>query len=168
MLERIWNGWRADYVVHGQGAQKKAEKSVFTQILKSGMSDEQCYIVHRGEKVFALMNAFPYTSGHLLVVPYREVAELEDLTHDETSELWATVTTGVKVLKAVYKPEAMNVGINLGAAAGGSIAQHLHVHIVGRWGGDTNFMVATANTKILPEALDVSADRIRKAWIKNS
>ena len=168
MLDRIWNGWRADYVVHGQGAQKKAEKSVFTQILNSGMSDEQCYIVHRGEKVFALMNAFPYTSGHLLVVPYREVAELEDLTHDETSELWETVTTGVKVLKAVYKPEAMNVGINLGAAAGGSIAQHLHVHIVGRWGGDTNFMVATANTKILPEALDVSADRIRKAWIKNS
>jgi ATP adenylyltransferase len=166
VLERIWNGWRADYVVHGQGAQKKSDKSVFTQILDSGMSDEQCYIVHRGEKVFAIMNAFPYTSGHLLVVPYREVAELEDLSHDETSELWATVTTGVKVLKSVYKPEAMNVGINLGAAAGGSIAQHLHVHIVGRWGGDTNFMVTTANTKILPEALDVSADRIRKAWIK--
>jgi ATP adenylyltransferase len=166
VLERIWNGWRADYVVHGQGAQKKSDKSVFTQILDSGMSDEQCYIVHRGEKVFAIMNAFPYTSGHLLVVPYREVAELEDLSHDETSELWATVTTGVNVLKSVYKPEAMNVGINLGAAAGGSIAQHLHVHIVGRWGGDTNFMVATANTKILPEALDVSADRIRKAWIK--
>lgn len=164
MLERIWNGWRADYVVHGQGAQKKSDQSVFTQILNSDMSDEQCYIVHRGEKVFAIMNAFPYTSGHLLVVPYREVAELEDLTQDETSELWATVTDAVKVLKSVYKPEAMNVGINLGAAAGGSIAQHLHVHIVGRWGGDTNFMVATANTKILPEALDVSADRIRKAW----
>ena len=164
MLERIWNGWRADYVVHGQGAQKKSDQSVFTQILNSDMSDEQCYIVHRGEKVFAIMNAFPYTSGHLLAVPYREVAELEDLSQDETSELWATVTDAVKVLKSVYKPEAMNVGINLGAAAGGSIAQHLHVHIVGRWGGDTNFMVTTANTKILPEALDVSADRIRKAW----
>ena len=164
MLERIWNGWRADYVVHGQGAQKKSDQSVFTQILNSDMSDEQCYIVHRGEKVFAIMNAFPYTSGHLLVVPYREVAELEDLSQDETSELWATITDAVKVLKSVYKPEAMNVGINLGAAAGGSIAQHLHVHIVGRWGGDTNFMVTTANTKILPEALDVSADRIRKAW----
>ena len=129
------------------------------------MTDEQSYIVHRGKKVFALMNAFPYTSGHLLVVPHREVAELENLTSEETTELWATVTTGVKVLKSVYNPEAMNVGINLGAAAGGSIAQHLHVHIVGRWGGDTNFMVTTANTKILPEALDVSADRIRKAWI---
>jgi ATP adenylyltransferase len=138
---------------------------VFSQILESDMTDEQSYIVHRGKKVFALMNAFPYTSGHLLVVPHREVAELENLTSEETAELWATVTTGVKVLKSVYNPEAMNVGINLGAAAGGSIAQHLHVHIVGRWGGDTNFMVTTANTKILPEALDVSADRIRKAWI---
>ena len=165
MLERIWNGWRADYVVHGQGAQKVSEKSVFSQILESEMTDEQSYIVHRGKEVFALMNAFPYTSGHLLVVPYREVAELENLTSEETAELWATVTTGVKVLKSVYHPEAMNVGINLGAAAGGSIAQHLHVHIVGRWGGDTNFMVTTANTKILPEALDVSADRIRKAWV---
>lgn len=164
MLERIWNGWRADYVVHGQGAQKKSEQSIFTQILKSDLTDEQTYIVHRGQSVFALMNAFPYTSGHLLVVPYREVAELEDLTTNETAELWSTVTTAVKVLKSVYKPEAMNVGINLGAAAGGSIAQHLHVHILGRWGGDTNFMVATANTKILPEALDVSADRVRKAW----
>jgi ATP adenylyltransferase len=151
--------------VHGQGAQKQSEKSVFSQILESDMTDEQSYIVHRGKKVFALMNAFPYTSGHLLVVPHREVAELENLTIEETAELWATVTTGVKVLKSVYNPEAMNVGINLGAAAGGSIAQHLHVHIVGRWGGDTNFMVTTANTKILPEALDVSADRIRKAWI---
>jgi ATP adenylyltransferase len=151
--------------VHGQGAQKQSEKSVFSQILESDMTDEQSYIVHRGRKVFALMNAFPYTSGHLLVVPHREVAELENLTSEETAELWATVTTGVKVLKSVYNPEAMNVGINLGAAAGGSIAQHLHVHIVGRWGGDTNFMVTTANTKILPEALDVSADRIRKAWI---
>jgi ATP adenylyltransferase len=165
VLERIWNGWRADYVVHGQGAQKESKKSVFSQILESDMTDEQSYIVHRGKKVFALMNAFPYTSGHLLVVPHREVAELENLTSEETTELWATVTTGVKVLKSVYNPEAMNVGINLGAAAGGSIAQHLHVHIVGRWGGDTNFMVTTANTKILPEALDVSADRIRKAWI---
>ena len=151
--------------MHGQGAQKQSEKSVFSQILESEMTDEQSYIVHRGKEVFALMNAFPYTSGHLLVVPYREVAELENLTSEETAELWATVTTGVKVLKSVYHPEAMNVGINLGAAAGGSIAQHLHVHIVGRWGGDTNFMVTTANTKILPEALDVSADRIRKAWI---
>lgn len=164
MLEHLWNGWRADYVVHGQGAQVKSELSIFSQILKSDLTDEQSYIVHRGETVFALMNAFPYTSGHLLVVPYREVAELEDLTQIETAELWSAVTTAVKVIKSVYKPQGMNVGINLGEAAGGSIAQHLHVHVVGRWGGDTNFMVTTANTKILPEALDVSAARVRKSW----
>lgn len=164
MLEHLWNGWRADYVVHGQGAQVKSEVSIFSQILKSDLTDEQSYIVHRGKTVFALMNAFPYTSGHLLVVPYREVAELEDLTQIETAELWSAVTTAVKVIKSVYKPQGMNVGINLGEAAGGSIAQHLHVHVVGRWGGDTNFMVTTANTKILPEALDVSAARVRKSW----
>ena len=164
MLDRIWNGWRADYVVRGQGAQEPSTKSIFTQILESGLSDEQAYIVHRGETVFALMNAFPYTSGHLLIVPFREVAELEVLTPAEATELWATVTDGVRSIKAVYSPEALNVGINLGAAAGGSIAQHLHVHIVGRWTGDTNFMVTTANTKILPEALDVSAAKIRAAW----
>lgn len=164
MLERIWNGWRADYVVHGQGAQSPTAASIFTQILDGNLTDEQSYIVHRGKLVFAIMNAFPYTSGHLLVVPYREVAELELLTAQETTELWATVTDGVRAIKSVYKPEALNIGINIGAAAGGSIAQHLHVHIVGRWGGDTNFMVATANTKILPEALDISASRIRSAW----
>lgn len=164
MLDRIWNGWRADYVMHGQDTRSTSDASIFTQILKSGLTDEQSYIVHRGETVFVIMNAFPYTSGHLLVVPYREVADLEMLNADETSELWATVTDATKVLKSVYKPEALNVGLNLGAAAGGSIAQHLHVHIVARWSGDTNFMVVTANTKILPEALDVSASRIRSAW----
>jgi len=142
--------------------------SCTVRVCKGNQTDEQSYIVHRGAKIFALMNAFPYTTGHLLVVPYREVADLENLDPDETAELWSTVTTAVKVLKSVYKPEAMNVGINIGEAAGGSIAQHLHVHVLGRWGGDTNFMVSTANTKILPEALDVSADRIRKAWANQS
>ena len=139
-----------------------AHNSVVSSLVKfSSSATSRCGTTSRCPDVYG--NAF--TSGHLLVVPHREVAELENLTIEETTELWATVTTGVKVLKSVYNPEAMNVGINLGAAAGGSIAQHLHVHIVGRWGGDTNFMVTTANTKILPEALDVSADRIRKAWI---
>jgi len=164
MLERIWNGWRANYVMHGQDSKSTSAASIFTQILNSGISDEQSYIVYRGKTVFAIMNAFPYTSGHLLVVPYREVAELENLSADETTELWSTVTDAVRAMKSVYAPEALNIGLNLGAAAGGSISQHLHVHIVGRWGGDTNFMVTTANTKILPEALDVSASRIRAAW----
>jgi len=164
MLERIWNGWRANYVMHGQDSKSTSDASIFTQILNSDLSDEQSFIVFRGKTVFVIMNAFPYTSGHLLVVPYREVAELENLSVDETTELWATVTDAVTAMKSVYSPEALNIGLNLGAAAGGSISQHLHVHIVARWSGDTNFMVTTANTKILPEALDVSASRIRAAW----
>jgi len=164
MLERIWNGWRANYVMHGQDSKSTSDASIFTQILNSDLSDEQSFIVFRGKTVFVIMNAFPYTSGHLLVVPYREVAELENLSVDETTELWATVTDAVTAMKSVYSPEALNIGLNLGAAAGGSISQHLHVHIVARWSGDTNFMVTTANTKILPEALDVSASRIRSAW----
>ncbi len=162
-LERLWNGWRAQYV---QGNVKRSDtgKSVFTEILESDIQDEESHIVHRGVHSFVILNAFPYSPGHLLVLPYREVAELEQLTELEHNEIWSTVTFGIRVLKAEYRPQGINVGINMGASAGGSIAQHLHVHIVPRWGGDTNFMVAIANTKILPEALDVTAARVRAAW----
>lgn len=163
MLDRIWNGWRAEYVQrdsHGVAS----DKSVFTEILESGLPDEETFIVHRGRTCFVIMNAYPYSSGHVLVIPYREVPDLELLTEEETTEIWATVAKVVQTIKAEFKPQGMNVGINLGQAAGGSVAQHLHIHVVPRWGGDSNFMVAVATTKILPEALDVTADRIRKRW----
>jgi ATP adenylyltransferase len=139
MLDRLWNGWRAQYVQRDSHG-KHSDESVFTEILKSKLPDEETFIVHRGETCFVIMNAYPYSSGHVLVIPYREVPDLE------------------------YKPQGMNVGINLGHAAGGSVAQHLHIHIVPRWGGDSNFMVAVATAKILPEALDVTAQRIRNRW----
>lgn len=163
MLDRIWNGWRAQYVQRDSHG-KHSDESVFTEILKSNRSDEETFIVHRGETCFVIMNAFPYSSGHVLVIPYREVPDLELLTPQETGEIWATVTKAVQVLKAEYKPQGMNVGINLGHAAGGSVAQHLHIHVVPRWGGDSNFMVAVATEKILPEALDITAQRIRNRW----
>jgi ATP adenylyltransferase len=163
MLDRIWNGWRAEYVQrdsHGVAS----DKSVFTEILESGLHDDETFIVHRGRTCFVIMNAYPYSSGHVLVIPYREVPDLELLTEEETTEIWSTVAKVVQTIKAEFKPQGMNVGINLGHAAGGSVAQHLHIHVVPRWGGDSNFMVAVATTKILPEALDVTADRIRKRW----
>jgi ATP adenylyltransferase len=163
MLDRLWNGWRAQYVQRDSHG-KHSDESVFTEILKSNRPDEETFIVHRGETCFVIMNAFPYSSGHVLVIPYREVPDLELLTPQESSEIWATVTKAVQVLKAEYKPQGMNVGINLGHAAGGSVAQHLHIHIVPRWGGDSNFMVAVATAKILPEALDITAQRIRNRW----
>ncbi len=137
---------------------------MFTALLASGLSDEECYIVHRGRHVFALLNAFPYGTGHTLVMPYREIAELEDLTGEESAELWATVADAVRAVKAAYHPGGVNVGINLGRPAGGSISEHLHVHVVPRWVGDGNFITAIANARTLPEALGDTAAKVRAAW----
>ncbi|MFM8713273.1 MAG: HIT family protein, partial [Actinomycetota bacterium] len=106
----------------------------------------------------------PYASGHMLVLPYREVPNLEDLSTAESAELWSLVTQGVQALKAAYSPQGVNVGINLGPPAGGSISEHLHVHVVPRWVGDANFMTAIANTRTLPESLVDSAAKLRDAW----
>lgn len=162
MLERIWSGWRAGYV---NGGGREAESaSPFVEILEGGQPDEATHIVHRGAQVFAIMNLHPYTSGHLLVLPYREVADLTDLTADETSELWATVTDAVAAVRTAYAPDGLNIGLNLGRPAGGSIPSHLHVHVVPRWTGDTNFMSSIANTQTLPESLAAGAARLRAAW----
>lgn len=167
MLEHLWNGWRAAYVTSGGAAGDVGpddSTSVFTRILTSGLPDTETHIVHRGPTCFALLNAFPYSVGHTMVLPYRELAELEDLQQDEADELWVTVTDAVAALKAAYHPEGVNVGLNLGKPAGGSVSQHLHVHVVPRWTGDSNFMTAIANTRTLPEALPDSATKIRAAW----
>ncbi len=172
MLERIWSGWRAAYVDSSPlrndgdsaGERLDAGRSVFRQLLESGAPDDETHIVHRGVECFAIVNIFPYTSGHLLVLPYREVADLDDLTHAETVELWSTVTTAVRVVRSVYAPDGINVGMNLGRAAGGSVPTHLHVHVVPRWTGDSNFMSSIANAQTLPEALDATAARVREAW----
>jgi ATP adenylyltransferase len=163
-LDRIWNGWRARYVNESGDRDADVEGSVFTQILASGLSDVEAHIVHRGVFTFVILNAFPYTSGHLMVLPYREIGDLEDLTAAEATELWATVTTAVRAVKAAYRPSGVNVGINMGRAAGGSISEHLHVHVVPRWTGDGNFMTAIAEARTLPEPLSFSAEKLRRAW----
>ena len=166
-LEQLWSGWRAAYVQSGGAiADVGADDStsVFTRILHSGRPDTETHIVHRGPKVFVIMNAFPYSVGHVLVLPLREVADLEDLTSAEATEIWTTVADAVRVLKLTMRPEGINVGLNLGAPAGGSVRQHLHVHVVPRWNGDANFMTATANTRTLPEALPDTAAKLRAAW----
>ncbi len=171
VLERLWNGWRAAYVTSagasgGVGADdgEAGRGSVFTRILHSGLPDVETHIVHRGERCFAILNAFPYAVGHTLVVPYREVADFEALESAEFDELWATVADVVQAVKAAYRPEGLNVGVNLGKPAGGSVSDHLHVHVVPRWSGDVNFMTAIANTRTLPEALPDSAAKLRAAW----
>lgn len=163
-LELLWNGWRATYVTSADLRTTADGSSIFTAILHSGLPDTETHIVHRGPTAFVIMNAYPYSVGHQLVLPYREVAHLEDLDADETQELWATVTDAVRAVKAALRPEGVNVGINLGKPAGGSVSEHLHVHVVPRWVGDANFMTATANTRTLPESLPDTAAKLRAAW----
>lgn len=162
-LELIWNGWRSEYI-EGLSDVPAGEGSVFTRILASGLPDEQTHVVHRGTRSFAIMNAFPYTTGHLLVLPYREVADPADLDAEETAELWAVVTVATQVVRHALGAAGVNVGLNLGRAAGGSVQDHLHVHVVPRWVGDANFLTTTAYARTLPEALPVTAGKLRAAW----
>lgn len=167
MLERIWSGWRSSYVSAApvRSGEDPTSGSVFSRLLDSGEPDEVTHIVHRGATCFVIVNIFPYTSGHVLVVPYREVADLDDLTADETGDLWSTVTETVRVVRDVYRPDGVNVGLNLGRPSGGSVPDHLHVHVVPRWTGDSNFMTAISNTQTLPESLVDTARKLRDGWL---
>lgn len=162
-LDRLWATWRSSYVSSIPDADPLAG-SVFIRILESGAPDRETHVLWRGASCFAILNAFPYGSGHLLVMPYREVAALEALTSDEHAELWATVRDGVVAIKAAYRPDGVNIGLNLGHAAGAGIPTHLHVHCLPRWQGDTNFMTSVAETRVLPESLGDSWLKLTAAW----
>jgi len=167
-LDQLWAGWRSAYidsVVAGEEPPSPSgEGSLFERILGSGLSDEAAYVVHRGPLCSALLNAYPYTNGHLLVLPNRAVAELEDLTADELSALGLVVRDAVVALKAAYACDGVNVGMNLGKAAGAGVPDHLHAHVLPRWNGDTNFMTAVADTRVMPEGLASSWAKVRQAW----
>ncbi len=170
-LERQWAGWRSDYITSAFAGDADSpssahgdDGSLFERILHSGEPDDVTYVLHRGVHTFAILNAYPYNSGHLMVLPNRAVADLEGLTVDESSELWATVTRAVAAIKAAYAPQGVNVGMNLGHAAGAGVPDHLHVHCLPRWFGDTNFITTVAETRVLPEPLGVSWERLRAAW----
>lgn len=128
------------------------------------LSDEDGLIVARGEFVYCVLNLFPYNSGHMMVVPYRQEPDLENLRPEESTELMAFAQAAVRVLKSVSRPDACNVGFNLGRSAGGSVGEHLHMHIVPRWNGDANFMTVLGETKVLPQLLRETRHLLAKAW----
>jgi len=164
-LEHIWAGWRAAYVGEIATTPDDQESaSIFTAILASGRPDSETFVVWRGDTCFAILNAFPYTSGHLLVMPYREVGELADLTPGEHAELWVASTAAVGALQAAYQPDGVNLGMNLGRTAGAGVPGHLHVHVLPRWNGDTNFMTTVAGVRVMPETLGDSWAKVRAAW----
>ena len=171
-LDRIWAGWRTSYMdevtADGNGGLSTEGGSVFTRILRAveagELTDESAYIVHRGAHAFAILNAYPYGSGHLLVMPFREVGELESLTPDESVDLWRLLNEAVLAVKAAYRPGGVNVGFNLGRAAGAGVPTHVHGHVLPRWDADSNFMTSIAETRVLPEPLPATWRKLTDAW----
>ena len=162
-MDRLWAGWRSEYIEEVT-ADQGPRTSVFKRILDSGLPDDETHIVWRGTHVFVILNRFPYISGHVLVMPYREVRDLELLTPEEHAELWATVTDAVRAIKTAYHADGLNLGVNLGSAGGAGVPDHLHVHVMPRWNADSNFMTSVAEARVLPEALSVAWRKLRDAW----
>lgn len=171
-LDHLWAGWRSSYVASvtdepdATGGDPSADKDrcVFCRLLQEESDDATNFVVHRDPLTAAVLNAFPYTSGHLLVMPIRHVSEPDELTDEESAALWRGAWDAVAAIRAAYKPDGLNLGVNLGRAAGAGLPEHLHVHVLPRWIGDTSFLTAVAAARVLPEALPETAERLRRAW----
>ena len=141
----------------------KEEGCVFCEQLALADGPENL-IVHRGEHAFVILNRFPYTSGHMMILPYDHKSSIEDLDTETRAEIMELTNKVVIVLREEYDPQGFNVGMNIGEAAGAGIAEHLHMHVVPRWSGDTNFMSSLGDTRVLPEALEETFRRVKEAW----
>jgi len=156
-MERLHAYWRMPYILAPKDPE--TERNPFTSITQTG-DDKKEYILFRGQWNYIVMNRYPYNAGHLLVLPYREVPTLEELTQEERHELMDLIVKAQKILLAGIKPDGFNTGFNFGNAAGAGIPCHLHCHVVPRWNGDTNFMPVIANTRILPESMEAMWQRL--------
>ena len=152
-MKQLWAPWRLEYVEQADGG----AGCVFCEA--AAADDEERLVVHRGEKAFVLLNKFPYTSGHFMVAPYRHVGEFGDLGDEEALEIHRLAERGIAALAETYGPQGYNLGWNLGRIAGAGIVDHVHLHVVPRWAGDTNFMPVLADVKVLPEHLAESRRR---------
>jgi ATP adenylyltransferase len=162
-LQRLWTPHRMNYIAEAPLRPDPSSPSEpFTDIPR--LSDVDGLVVARGELVYAVLNLYPYNPGHLMVVPYRRVSELEDLTDGESAELMSFTQKAIRVIKTVSRPMGFNVGLNLGKAAGGSLAEHLHMHVVPRWGGDANFITIIGGSKIIPQLLRDTRQLLANEW----
>lgn len=162
-LRRLWTPHRMAYIKGDQGSGRdEGDGCPFCHI--PSLPDAEGLVVARGDAVYAVLNLHPYNPGHLMVVPYRHVAALEDLTPEESAGLADFTRRAVLAVKAASQPHGFNVGLNLGHVAGGSLADHLHQHVVPRWGGDANFITVLAGTKVIPQLLAETRDLVAAAW----
>ncbi len=160
-MKRIWSPWRMKYIKENSSQ----SECPFCKAI-SGADDRENLVVFRGENAFVMLNRYPYTTGHILVLPYIHQEKMSEFDPKTRSEMMELVNQAGQVLELVYKPQGMNVGLNLGTAAGAGIPKHLHWHIVPRWMGDTNYMTTVGSVRVLPESLDDTYQKIQSSWVK--
>jgi ATP adenylyltransferase len=158
-LKQLWAPWRLEYI---QSADEETG-CIFCRAAQG--DDEQGLVVKRGELAFVLLNKFPYASGHLMIAPYRHEGEFGELTPEEAVEVHRLASAGLAALAETMRPQGFNLGWNLGRIAGAGIVDHVHLHVVPRWAGDTNFMPVLADVKVLPEALADARQKLAEAWL---
>jgi ATP adenylyltransferase len=164
-LERLWAGWRAEYIAEVVAATPAVEATDDCLFCGLGAAPtEGSQIVARDETTFAVLNAYPYTSGHLMVAPLRHEGDLDGLDRHEANAVMAMTQQATTAVRTAYGPDGINVGMNLGRAAGAGVPGHLHVHVLPRWVGDTNFMTSIAEARVMPESLTATLERLRAAW----
>ncbi|MGH9971579.1 MAG: HIT family protein [Pyrinomonadaceae bacterium] len=162
-MDRLWSPWRNDYVAAGSSAGSDA-RCVFCEIQSDTDKDETNFIVHRAQHNFVALNIYPYITGHLLIVPNQHVGDLSAAPRETTDELMNLTKRSQAVLRDVYNPDGFNIGMNLGAAAGAGIVDHIHLHILPRWTGDTNFMSTVGQTRVLPEDLSTTYKKLHEKF----
>ncbi len=162
-MERLWSPWRSEYIASG-GSGSTFDSCVFCDIRTDAANDDRNLVVYRGEQAFVVLNLYPYISGHLLIVPYEHVPDLDAAVKEITDELMDLTKRSQTALRRVYSPAGFNIGMNLGHAAGAGIVDHIHIHIMPRWAGDTNFMTTVAETRVLPEDLATTLQKLRKEF----
>ena len=158
---RIWAPWRLEYV---KDAAKDDEQGCIFCVKPGEADDRANLIVHRGERCFVILNLYPYTNGHLMVAPFEHVGGVQDLPTETTAEMMALAQRAIAVLEEEYEPHGFNVGFNQGRVAGAGVEHHIHMHVVPRWGGDTNFMPVLADTRVMPQTLDQTYEALSGAF----
>ena len=168
-MERLWTPWRAEFVTgQTRGAAGSQDRPACFLCENPALgNDAGALILHRARHAYILLNLYPYNSGHLMIAPYAHVGEMEALSPETGREIWALAQLSVGVLKDEYTPDGFNLGMNLGRLAGAGVPDHLHLHVVPRWGGDTNFLPVVGETKVLPESLEQTYGRLRPLFSRS-
>lgn len=161
-MQRLWSPWRSKYIASGVDSQ--AEGCVLCRIAANPDQDATNFVIHRAEHAFVVLNLYPYITGHLMVVPYLHTSEFAAVAKEITDEMMDLAKRSQTALREVYSPSGFNLGMNLGAAAGAGIADHIHIHLLPRWTGDTNFMTTVGESRVIPEALEVTYQKLKERF----